>query len=110
MAEDALKARRTAKNTFARKKNKFYGALSRNEHFDTVQGNFKELTYAWHAVEGKHENYTTLLENDNEADASESWIAELQEIYDEAESLYRKCTEEQSIKKKEEETRANYEK
>ena len=55
-------------------------------------------------------NYTTLLENDNDADASESWIAELQEIYDEAELLYRKCVEEHSIKEKEEETRANYEK
>ena len=98
MAEDALKAQRTANSTFTRKKNKFYGALVRKEHFNTVQGNFKELTYAWHAVEGKHENYTTSLENDNDADASETWITELQEIYDEAESLYRKCTEEYSIK------------
>ena len=110
MEENALKARRTVKNTFTRKKNKFYGALARKEHFDTVQGNFKELTCAWHAVEGKHENYTTLLENDNDADASESWIAELQEIYDAAESLYRKCAEEHSINEKEEEARANYEK
>ena len=86
MAEDALKSRRTAKNTFTRKKNKFYAALARKEHFSIVEGNFKELTYAWHTVEGKHENYTTLLENDNDADASEAWIAELEEIYDEAES------------------------
>ena len=28
-----------------------------------------------HGMQGKHENYTTLLENDNNADASETWLS-----------------------------------
>ena len=66
MAEEALKAR--SKCTFTRKKNKFYGGLAREEDFDTIKGIFDELTYAWSTVEGKHEFYTMLLEDEKEVD------------------------------------------
>ena len=108
MAEEALKAR--SKCTFTRKKNKFYGGLAREEDFDTIKGIFDELTYAWSTVEGKHEFYTMLLEDEKEVDASEPWIAELQGSYDEAELLFKKRARENVIKEKEEKTRATYKK
>ena len=81
MTENALKIRRTAQIKFTRKKNDFYSAIAKKESINNVKSKFKELTDAWQTVEGKHDLYTILLDDDDAYEKEEAWINELQEIH-----------------------------
>ena len=101
MTENALNIRRTSKTKFTRKKNDFYSVIAKNESIENIKSKFKELTDAWQTVEGKHDLYTILLDDDDAYDKEEAWINELQEIYTEASSIYNTCLSENLRKIKE---------
>jgi len=54
-------------------------STTKKESISNIEDKFKELTDAWRIVEGKHDLYIMLLDDDEEQD-KESWINELQEI------------------------------
>ena len=61
---------------------------------------FTELNEAWNTVEGKHDIYTIHL-TEEEVEQSESWITELQELYNEAADIQAQYMNEQiQIEKK----------
>ena len=82
-------------------------STTKKESISNIEDTFKELTDAWRIVEGKHDLYIMLLDDDEEQD-KESWINELQEIYGEASSIYNKCASENLLKIKEDEMRIKF--
>ena len=108
MTENALKIRRTAKTKCTRKKNDFYSVTAKKESIENIKSKFKELTDAWQTVEGKHDLYTILLDDDDAYEKEEAWINELQEIYTEASSIYNKCLSENLLKIKEDDMRIKF--
>ena len=87
MAEDALKIRKSTKTRFTLKKNEFFKAIAEKKGTEILKRKFDELTDASSTVEGKHDIYSMYL-TDEEITATEKWIEELQEEYNEASALY----------------------
>ena len=83
MADEAKSIRRTAKARFTRKRNELLKSIDANQGREIVEGNYLKLTEAWDIVEGKHDLYTMFL-TDEEQEAAETWILELQELFAEA--------------------------
>ena len=104
----ALQERKAAKAKFTRKKNAFFTAVAKKENMGDIEGNFNELTKAWRAVEGKHDNYIILLEDDEAPEKEEAWINELQNTYSDANSIYNRCASENLLKAKEDEMSAKF--
>ena len=104
----ALQERKAAKAKFTRKKNAFFTAVAKKENMGDIEGNFNELTKAWRAVEGKHDNYIILLEGDEAPEKEEAWINELQNTYSDANSIYNICASENLLKAKEDEMSAKF--
>ena len=104
----ALQERKAAKAKFTRKKNAFFTAVAKKENMGDIEGNFNELTKAWRAVEGKHDNYIILLEADEAPEKEEAWINELQNTYSDANSIYNRCASENLLKAKEDEMSAKF--
>ena len=103
MAEEAKRIRTSAKARFTRKRNEFLKSIKDNKGIDTVKRTFAELNEAWNTVEGKHDIYTIHL-TEEEVEQSESWITELQELYNEAAAIQAKYMNEQiQIEKKQRE-------
>ena len=65
---EALWNWRTEKAKFTRKKNEFYNAIAKKESIGEIKSKFKELTEAWREVEGKHDVYVMLFDDDNAQD------------------------------------------
>ena len=86
MAEEAEKIRTTAKTRFTRRRNEFLKSVRENRGIDTVKRTFVELHEAWSTVEGKHDLYTLHL-TEEEIEHNETWINELQELYNEAAAI-----------------------
>ena len=100
MAEEAKRIRTSAKTRFTRKRNEFLKSIKENQGVDTVKRTFAELNEAWNTVEGKHDIYTIHL-TEEEVEQSESWITELQELYNEAADIQTQYMSEQiQIEKK----------
>ena len=103
MAEEAKRIRTSAKARFTRKRNEFLKSIKDNKGIDTVKRTFIELNEAWNTVEGKHDIYTIHL-TEEEVEQSESWITELQELYNEAAAIQAQYMNEQiQIEKKQRE-------
>ena len=103
MAEEAKRIRTSAKARFTRKRNEFLKSIKDNKGIDTVKRTFTELNEAWNTVEGKHDIYTIHL-TEEEVEQSESWITELQELYNEAAAIQAQYINEQiQIEKKQRE-------
>ena len=103
MAEEAKRIRTSAKARFTRKRNEFLKSIKDNKGIDTVKRTFAELNEAWNTVEGKHDIYTIHL-TEEEVEQSESWITELQELYNEAAAIQAQYMNEQiQIEKKQRE-------
>ena len=83
MAEEEKKIRTSAKTRFTRKRNEFVKSIKENKGIDTVKRTFADFNEAWKTVEGRHDIYTIHL-TEEEVEQSESWITELQELYNEA--------------------------
>jgi hypothetical protein len=86
MAEEAKKIRTTAKTRFTRRRNEFLKSVRENRGIDTVKRTFADLHEAWNTVEGKHDLYTLHL-TEEEVEQNETWINELQELYNEAAAI-----------------------
>ena len=86
MAEEAKKIRTTAKTRFTRRRNEFLKSVRENRGIDSVKRTFADLHEAWNTVEGKHDLYTLYLAEE-EVEQSETWINELQELYNEAAAI-----------------------
>ena len=86
MAEEAKKIRTTAKIRFTRRRNEFLKSVRENRGIDSVKRTFADLHEAWNTVEGKHDLYTLYLAEE-EVEQSETWINELQELYNEAAAI-----------------------
>ena len=103
MAEEAKRIRTSAKARFTRKRNEFLKSIKDNKGIDTIKRTFTELNEAWNTVEGKHDIYTIHL-TEEEVEQSESWINELQELYNEAAAIQAQYMNEQiQIEKKQRE-------
>ena len=103
MAEEAKKIRTSAKTRFTRERNEFVKSIQENKGIDTVKRTFAELNEAWNTVEGKPDIYTIHF-TEEEVEQSESWITELQELYNEAADIHAQHMNEQiQIEKKQRE-------
>ena len=103
MAEEAKRIRTSAKARFTRKWNELLKSIKDNKGIDTVKRTFAEFNEAWNTVEGKHDIYTIHL-TEEEVEQSESWITELQEMYNEAAAMQAQFMYEQiQIEKKQRE-------
>ena len=61
-------------------------SVRENRGIDTVKRTFADLHEAWNTVEGKHDLYTLHL-TEEEVEQNETWINELQELYNEAAAI-----------------------
>ena len=105
MAEEAKRIRTSAKARFTRKWNEFLKSIKDSKGINTVKRTFAELNEARNTVEGKHDIYTIHL-TEEEVERSESWITELQELYNEAATIQAQYMNEQiQIEKKQREER-----
>ena len=86
MAEEAKIARRSARAKFTRKRNDFQKSVRDRNNLDTIEENYSQLVDSWNDLEGKHENYTSYL-SDDEFEAAENWMNELQALYTDAKNL-----------------------
>ena len=83
MTDEAKGIRRTAKARFTRKRNELLNSIDANQGREMVEGNYVKLTETWDIMEDKHDLYTMFL-TDEEQEAAEPWILELQELFAEA--------------------------
>ena len=86
MAEAAKIARRSAKGKFTRKRNDFLNSVRDRNSIATIEKAYDQLEDAMKDLEGKHEQFTSFL-NDEEFDAAENWMSELQTLYRDATNL-----------------------
>ena len=86
MAEAAKIARRSAKGKFTRKRNDFLNSVRDRNSIATIEKAYDQLEDGMKDLEGKHEQFTSFL-NDEEFDAAENWMSELQTLYRDATNL-----------------------
>ena len=86
MAEAAKIARRSAKGKFTRKRSDFLNSVRDRNSIATIEKAYDQLEDAMKDLEGKHEQFTSFL-NDEEFDAAENWMSELQTLYRDATNL-----------------------
>ncbi|XP_078370325.1 uncharacterized protein LOC144654092 [Oculina patagonica] len=86
MAEEAKSIRRSAKARFTRKRNELLKSIADRRGIEVVELNYAQLTEAWAILEGKHDIYVMHL-TDEEAEATDSWITELQDLFVQATAL-----------------------
>ena len=86
MAEAARIARRSAKGKFTRKRSDFLNSVRDRNSIATIEKAYDQLEDAMKDLEGKHEQFTSFL-NDEEFDAAENWMSELQTLYRDATNL-----------------------
>ena len=86
MAEAAKIARRSAKGKFTRKRSDFLNSVRDRNSIATIEKAYDQLEDAMKDLEGKHEQFTSFL-NDEEFDAAENWMSELQSLYRDATNL-----------------------
>ena len=86
MAEAAKIARRSAKGKFTRKSSNFLNSVRDRNSIATIEKAYDQLEDAMKDLEGKHEQFTSFL-NDEEFDAAENWMSELQTLYRDATNL-----------------------
>ena len=86
MAEAAKIARRSAKGKFTRKRSDFLNSVRDRNSIATIEKAYDQLEDAMNDLEGKHEQFTSFL-NDEEFDAAENWMSELQTLYRDATNL-----------------------
>ena len=76
--EQAKKARSIAKGKFTRLNNRIAKAIAEDDEIEYIDETFNDLKEAWEDVQGKHEAYVKLLE---EEDGDEEWISELDKAF-----------------------------
>ena len=81
--EEAKRIRTSSKARVTRKRNEFSKSVEENKGMEAVKRTFADLHHAWNIVEGKHDIYMIHLTED-EIEQNETWINELQKLYEEA--------------------------
>ena len=80
------KKRATAKTAFTRARKNLEDSIDRESLAKTVERKFDELKLAWKEAQRCHERYVTTLDDVDTATAEESWMDELDEIYNNIEN------------------------
>ena len=85
MAEAALKQakidRRTAKSTFTRAGKSVVHTVGSNRPPDEVSQALTKLQGAYESLVTKHEEYTKLIDDEEDYQTEEQWLAECQETF-----------------------------